>query len=186
MSAGHEEFRIAGEYGFSSALPLFHRQSHVATDGKSIYVGSADLMQFDVYSPTGSLERAVRVPSYDLSLSSAEVDSERALRLGDNPPPRVRSYVAALPDPRSRPAYSKLIVDRERCLWAAEHRGERTGLLSTDPVRWEVFDATGEWLGRAETPPRFTVFEIGEDYVLGVWLDALDVEHVQMLRLHRF
>jgi hypothetical protein len=32
-------------------------------------------------------------------------------------------------------------------------------------------------------PARFTPFEIGPDYVLGVWRDADDVEHVQMYEL---
>lgn len=35
------------------------------------------------------------------------------------------------------------------------------------------------------TPARFTVLEVGEDYVLGVRRDSLDVEHLQALRLHR-
>lgn len=34
-------------------------------------------------------------------------------------------------------------------------------------------------------PDRFTVFEIGRDYLLGVRRDDLDVEHVQLLRLDR-
>ena len=53
---------------------------------------------------------------------------------------------------------------------------------STD---WEVFSPAGEWLGSVRTPARFTVFEIGEDYVLGSWRDNMDVEHVQVLRLKR-
>lgn len=34
-------------------------------------------------------------------------------------------------------------------------------------------------------PARFTVFEIGSDYVLGKRLDDLDVEHEQLLRFYR-
>jgi hypothetical protein len=36
-----------------------------------------------------------------------------------------------------------------------------------------------------ETPPALRVLEIGRDYVLGVWQDDLDVEHVRMHRLDR-
>lgn len=185
MSAGHEEVRIAGEYGFSSARPLFAKQSHVTTAGASIYLGSADSMQYEVYADAGRLERIVRIPNYNLSLTSAEVDAERRTRMGDDPTHRLRSHTAELPDPQSRPAYSKLIVDSEMCLWAAEHIGEFIGMLSSDPQHWEVFDDAGRWLGRVASPARFTVFEIGPDYVLGVQRDELDVEHVRMYRLNK-
>lgn len=34
-------------------------------------------------------------------------------------------------------------------------------------------------------PPRFSLHEVQEDALLGVWRDALDVEHPQILGLHR-
>jgi hypothetical protein len=54
-----------------------------------------------------------------------------------------------------------------------------------EPRKWEVFDPAGAWLGTLSTPARFSVLEIGRDYVLGVRRDDLDVEHVQVLRLRR-
>ena len=48
-----------------------------------------------------------------------------------------------------------------------------------------MFDTEGRWLGMVETPRQFTVNEIGADYVLGVWLDDLDVQHVRMYRLEK-
>jgi hypothetical protein len=185
MSSGHEEVRIPGENGPSSARALFGKQSHIATDRESIYLGSADFMQFEVYGATGSIERIVRVPGYDLSLSSAELDAERAIRMGDNPSPQMRSSIAALPEPQTRPAYSELLVDSEGSVWARRHEGEMKGFVGRDPKQWEVFSVSGEWLGRVQSPARFTVLEIGEDYVLGIFRDELDVEHVQLLRLHR-
>jgi len=40
-------------------------------------------------------------------------------------------------------------------------------------------------LGAERTPERFTAFRFNDDIVLGVWLDELDVEHVQLLELVR-
>ncbi|MEJ2239140.1 MAG: hypothetical protein P8X82_12650, partial [Gemmatimonadales bacterium] len=105
--------------------------------------------------------------------------------LGDDPSPRRRAYVDDLLVPDKKPAYSELLVDARGCVWAAEHVGELTGWLAMDPRKWEVFSADGEWLGSVLSPRRFTVFEIGDDYVLGVFRDDVDVEHVQLLRLHR-
>ena len=41
----------------------------------------------------------------------------------------------------------------------------------------------GRWLGDIETPPNGRVWDIGNDYVLGVWQDELDVQQVRMYRL---
>jgi hypothetical protein len=34
-----------------------------------------------------------------------------------------------------------------------------------------------------ETPPRFRIFQIGSDFMLGRWRDELDVDHVRMYEL---
>jgi hypothetical protein len=70
-------------------------------------------------------------------------------------------------------------------VWAEEHIGEMRNWLKVAPSRWEVFGADGEWLGAVFTPERFAVMEIGADYVLGVFRDEMDVEHMQLLRLIR-
>ena len=57
------------------------------------------------------------------------------------------------------------------------------------PPRYTVFSADGAMLGSVTLPQglRFIhgeiaspVMEIGRDYVLGVWHDAFDVEHVRL------
>lgn len=52
-----------------------------------------------------------------------------------------------------------------------------------EPFQWMVFDADGRWLGVVQTPARFTISEIGEDYILGVARDELDVQYVRLYRL---
>ncbi len=48
---------------------------------------------------------------------------------------------------------------------------------------WSVFDAEGTLLGAVELPSDLEPHDIGPDYVLGVWRDADDVEHVRMYAL---
>ncbi len=76
------------------------------------------------------------------------------------------------------PAYRSLVVDTEGNLWVEEYR--RPG---DDQPRWTVFNLDGEMLGLVETPPRFSIYQIGSDFVLGRWHDDLDVEHVQLYEL---
>lgn len=45
-------------------------------------------------------------------------------------------------------------------------------------------DPEGRLLGQIDLPYRFTVYEIGSDYVLGRRVDELDVEHVELYGLN--
>jgi hypothetical protein len=56
-------------------------------------------------------------------------------------------------------------------------------VIST-PTSWRVFDKAGKWLGTVTLPARFNPMDIGTDYVLGLWRDEDDVEHVRMYRLN--
>ena len=46
-----------------------------------------------------------------------------------------------------------------------------------------MIDSAGRWLGEVALPEDLEVWEIGADYVLGVFDDALGVEHVRKYRL---
>ncbi len=176
FSAGVEEVLLSS----GAHSPLFGKLDHLAVYQERIYLGSADQMQIDVLGANGRLERIIRVPDYDLHLSAQELQAERDWRLGEDSSPFVRDYVSSLPDPETKPAYADLLVDTEGFAWAAKFQGRAE---SNEPQRWNVFDPAGEWLGSVQVPARFTVYEIGRDYVLGLWRDADDVEHVRMYEL---
>jgi hypothetical protein len=125
----------------------------------------------------------VRVPALDETVTQEEIDATRASRITPETRPETRAVVEVLPAPELRPPYSDLHLDSEGFVWLSRYRNTR--LEPDDPTLWYVFDPDGSWLGSIMTPPRFTVFEIGEDYLLGVRRDELDVEHVQLLRLRR-
>lgn len=48
-----------------------------------------------------------------------------------------------------------------------------------------LFDPEGEVQGVVWTPPGLEVESIGEDFILGVWLDEFDVEYVRRYGLRR-
>ena len=45
--------------------------------------------------------------------------------------------------------------------------------------RWLVFNPNGEGLGSVDMPPDLDVWQIGHDFVLGVWQDEHEVEYVR-------
>jgi hypothetical protein len=50
---------------------------------------------------------------------------------------------------------------------------------------WDVFDPNGRWITTVTFPKDVQSHDIGEDYILGVWEDELDVEYVRMYALDR-
>lgn len=164
------------------ARPLLPRAGHLAAAGGRVYVGEAERMEFTMLSPSGRVERVVRVPAYELAVSPREIERERAVMLGPRPSSRGRALVGALPAPATRPAYAQLVVDATGAVWAANHRALADTL---GPTAWELFDADGTWLGATELPRRLRVLAIGGDWVLAVHPDGMDVERVQLLPLRR-
>ena len=73
--------------------------------------------------------------------------------------------------------------------------GATTAVLAgAEPPPFEILAPDGTWLGSVTLPPglhhafiqyQAPYMEIGDDYVLGVWTDELDVQYVRMYRINR-
>ena len=81
------------------------------------------------------------------------------------------------------PAFGSVMGDALGHLWVADFK--RPGDDYADTL-WTVFDGEGRMLGLVRTPGGTTVFEIGEDYILGLGTDDdLGVEYVYLWGLDR-
>lgn len=165
------------------AWALWGKNSHLAVHGDQIYVGSADSVEYEVYSADG-LERIVRVPGFDLTLSREDIRAEHSAYLPDPSEASavVREIMDLQPERTHRPAYNDMVVDAQGNVWLQMYQGRHE---LSEPTEWLTFDSAGEWLGSVTLPPRFRVFRIGSDWILGKVPDELDVEHVQLLALSR-
>jgi hypothetical protein len=178
---------VAGSEGYQfdhgDARPLFGRNGAFAVHHGEVFVGDGDSLRIDAYGADGTLRRIVRVPGFDLSLTDAERAAERAARLPDGPVPAfIREVADALPDPVTRPAYAGLHVDADGYVWAPAFHGTSE---ADRPIECRIFAPDGEWLGSLTLPARFTILEVGDDWILGVRRDALDVESVRVYHLDR-
>ena len=183
-TAGNEEYVTRTSRGtWSSLAPLFPKEAQVASHAGSIFVGNADFMDVEEWTPEGELARILRIRDYPLVLSAAVLRAERdALLEGRSSSSRFHEVAERTPPSGNRPAYDDIIVDPSGALWLRQYRGRTE---RAQPRRWLVLAADGTWLGAVDMPDRFRVVDIELDAVLGVWRDELNVQHPQILGLDR-
>lgn len=160
------------------SAPPFARQSNVTLRNEHIVVGEQTRFEVAEYAPPDRLESLLRVPMVDLRLSAQDVESYVAQQISPLAPEEQtmrRQYLESLGVPETRPAYSDLKVDADGNLWVAEYV-----VPGQTPRRWAVFRPDGSFIGAVTVPERFSVFDIGTDWILGVWRDVMDVEHVRL------
>ncbi|MXX35530.1 MAG: hypothetical protein F4107_14780 [Gemmatimonadetes bacterium] len=87
-----------------------------------------------------------------------------------------------LPMAPTLPVLSAIHLDMAGNLWVRPY-----SLPLAESLPYEVYAPDGTWLGHMATPPglRLGDGEIGEDYLLGVWMDEQDVQYVRMYRLEK-
>jgi hypothetical protein len=136
-------------------------------------------------SGSGPDHEFYRVADCDLSISAEDMAHEKAGWLGPNSSQERQEIVARIPIPDTKPAYSSLHVDPEGNIWAEEYRQGWWAFTDNVLRSWTVFNPDGEWLGKVRLPPRFTVYQIGSDYILGLAWDDMDVERIRVLRLNK-
>jgi hypothetical protein len=165
------------------STPLFAHSTSVALVGGSVFIGDQSRFEIGEYALDGRLLRIVRLPEVSLALSGSEVERALASELATQPESERamwRAHFERMAVPETRPAYSRLLGDPEGNLWVGAYARD-----PRDVASWTVFDASGAWLGGVDMPDRFRVLEIGSSWVLGRWLDDLDVEHVRLHELHK-
>ena len=87
------------------------------------------------------------------------------------------------------PVLRSVHVDGTGHLWLQPYY-----VAGADPPPYEILAPDGTWLGSVTLPPglhrafiqyQAPYMEIGDDYVLGVWTDELDVQYVRMYRINK-
>lgn len=140
-----------------------------------------EIREYDYSS--GLLRRVIRLaeppsaPSLDdldrlveFELDPFDMPDTTRARITDS---RTRRY-QKMPFPEIMPVFSRLLVDEVGWLWAELYRFD-----VHQPVRWLVFSPNGEGRGSVDMPPDLDLWQIGLDFVLGVWRDEHEVEYVR-------
>jgi hypothetical protein len=151
--------------------------------GDRFYAGHNERYEIIRYDATGVPDLFLRLDRPPVPIGPADLARYKTEELASADASfrqeRARS-LEEMPYPATFPAFADLIADAAGNLWVLDY--PRPG---NDERRWAVFAPDGPALGTVTTPPALRVLEIGEDYLLGVWQDELDVEYVRLYRLDR-
>jgi hypothetical protein len=165
--------------------PPFSEQPVAWPSGDFLIYGSNQRYELAVYDTTGALSMLIRrsLPRQALTAETIEAYKVDAMsRAPDDPATRRRweNELNSAPYPDRLPAYRRIRVDQTGTLWVNAH-----GMPGADSTTWSVFDADGRWLSDIVLPEAWQILDIGQDYILALTRDELDIERVQKRRLHR-
>ena len=166
-----------------SGLP-FGRRSRISPFQGGFLVGRSEGYEIEIYSAQGNLLRLIRRPVPNRPVTTADISALKQDWLEDEVEEGMQSefnrWVADMEFPETMPPYGRILGDQEGNLWVWDYSPPG------NPVsRATVFDPEGRMLGAVDTPPVRAVFQIGAGFLLAFTRDEMDVEHVQVFRLHR-
>jgi 6-bladed beta-propeller len=162
---------------------LFGAWAKEAAGDSTMWYGPGDRFEIREVAFDGRTLRLVRLAKPPSAVTQADVDQIKASALeqarGTRNEAFMNRYFAAAQFPERFPAHFEMEMDAEGDLWVQDYRSFTRRVDRS----WAVFDRDGRFLGEVVVPAGVTVHEIGDDYVLGVWTDELDVEYVVMYDL---
>lgn len=165
------------------STPPFARNSVGTIRGDRVVVGAQESFELGEYGLGGELLRIVRIPGRVEEVGPAELEAYIQGRLANAPAerhPSIRQSLEDMPTPKTLPAYGGMVSDSQGNLWVGAW-----AIFPEVASLWTVFDGEGVWLGEVELPTGFFPMDIGEDWILGVERDELEVEYVTLYPLDR-
>jgi hypothetical protein len=171
--------RIDGRL-ISTHVP-FARPASVTLVPEGIALTNGSNASILIVDTTGAVAAEIALPIDVIDVSRDEFDSEIDRRLAGMDAARRETFAefyADMPRPEHRTPIQRILTDRLGLIWV-ELEGDSA------LQEWLVVDAAGRIHARASTPADLLVTDIGEDYIVGLWRDDMEVEFVRAYRLDR-
>ncbi|NIM49980.1 MAG: hypothetical protein GTN78_22390 [Gemmatimonadales bacterium] len=183
--------RPSGDRVIAQNPRQFGRYTSYSVYRDRFYVADNATYEIKAYSPGGQLRSIVRKhhQHLDVTQEDLDLDLERRLRYmrDEVRRSRVERVFRERPKVSTMPAFGSpammaeaVRVDQVGNLWVLEYSRP-----SDHRLRWTVFDPDGRLLGTLQLPAGLRLLDIGDDCVLGLWRDELDVEHVRLYELSK-
>jgi hypothetical protein len=164
----------------------FTRGFFDAFGGGLYWIGVSDRYELSGFDPaSGELRRIIRVHHWPLTVTNDDHQEFFAYQLADiDDPDQERTYRQVheiIEFPPTFPAFADMTEDSDGNIWVRDFAVP----WDDGPQAWSVFTADGESITRVRIPDGLDIQDIGADYVMGLWRDDLEVEHIRAHRLTR-
>ena len=175
VSAPWGEWRIAPPRAKTTVMAVQGSESRVC-------IGDQKEAEISCFGPDAS-RTSIRWSPREVTLTQADITRWRDTTVADLAGKLSESEVLSLLDqvnvPAVRPPFSAIMLDAAGNLWVEQGPSSKSGMASTDYL---VFDRAGVFLGPVVLP-QIQVLDIGDDYVIGVFEDDLEVEYLQLFEI---
>jgi len=162
----------------------FGRSLLVKVAGDRIAVGTTDDFAIRIYGPDGVLREIIRQRRVPVPVEMSDVarfnDSLLATVEHEVSRRHYREMFELMPRHETFPAFARVHLDRAGNLWVQEY--SRPG---DERSVWQVFDQEGVFAARVEVPWGLQVLDIGEEHILGVVRDEVEVERLRLYGLDK-
>lgn len=176
---GPERYRHAS----SDGPRPFGMDLYVAVGHNRLYVGTAEEYAIAEFSASGDPLDTIRWegPQRDVRAEHVDtyIDNQLSGLEGEERRRRERGW-RQMEFPERFPAYQAVLVDPFDRVWVQEYA--RPGQERTT---WWVFNPDYELEAQVETPAGLQVFEIDENYLVGLNRNEFDAEVVELYRVER-
>lgn len=180
---GEEFFKVGRvRAGLALRAKPFARTDAVAWSRDRIYVGYTGRPEIEALRLDGSLDRLIRWEDESVPVTGRDREEFTEFVLSNLRRPIQRPdyerWFAEVTFPSHKPSFQELATDGAGRLWV-----QLWTAGDGDQDRWLAFDADGRLIAEVEVPADLRLLDIGDQYVVAVWTDELDVEYVRLYRL---
>lgn len=160
---------VKGSERYDQGPQPLGRETRVALGSDRVYVGEADSYDIKVFDLSGKPLPSIHKTVKPIAVTKQDIndDADRLIAMmGEKYRKGIEAEYAKTPMPKTLPPYRELVVAVDDNLWVRDYA--RTG---PDKVVWTAFDKRGKQLSEVTLPNALEVYEIGQDYILGRYID---------------
>jgi hypothetical protein len=175
-----EQVSVRGPWGYSPVAPAFAKTTVIAVQPalSRVCIGDQERPEVACFGPDAS-RTVIRWASEVAPVTEQEVEAwlETTVALWAQKMSEdiARQVLAQAPVPAARPYYFRIVLDLVGNLWVEASRSS----AASGSVDHFVFDANGALLGVVALPP-VEILEIGDNYIIGIHRDEVDIEYLQV------